>query len=255
MSSTPPCIFSAKRKLARKQRASSLADAGDTARFLIDNMAEDLFDRLAFLRAEPAKVLVEGWGGSTFADSPWEHDVSFDGDWENDFDEPLPFTSGTYELVASVGSLGTVNDLVGALIQMRELLKPGGLAMASFVGGSSLPCLRQAMLAAEPDRPAARMHPLIDPRSCPQLLARAGWTDPVVDSYRLTVRYTSLDRLVQDLREMAMGNALASPAPPLTRDSVRLARDAFMAMADDDGKVSETFEIITLTGRRSLAGT
>jgi len=114
--------------------------------------------------------------------------------------------------------------------------------------------LRRAMFEAEPDRPAARMHPLIDPRSCPQLLARAGWSDPVVDTQTLTVRYSSLDRLVQDLREQAMGSVLESPAPPLTRAARDCARAAFLAQADEDGKVSETFEIITLTGRRSRNG-
>lgn len=172
-----------------------------------------------------------------------------------DFEQALDFEPGSFELVTSVNSLDKVNDLPGALIQMRRLLAPGGLAIASFVGGESLMKLRRSMFDAEPDRPAARMHPMIDPRSCPQLLARAGWSDPVVDTYRLTVRYASLDRLVQDLREQAMGNVLASPAPPLTRTALDRARSAFLSQADEDGKVSETFEIVTLTGRRSLAGT
>jgi hypothetical protein len=111
------------------------------------------------------------------------------------------------------------------------------------------------MLAAEPDRPAARLHPLVDPRAAPQLLQRAGWKDPVVDSYRLTVRYPDLDRLVADLRDSGLGNALARPAAPLGRTAHFRARDAFKARADADGKVAETFEIITLTGRRSRAGT
>lgn len=253
-SKAPPRIFSETRKLAVRERAEALANAGETAKFLIEAMADDMFDRLGFLRHEPESVLVEGWGGSAFAESPWLHDVTFDSIWQQDFDAPVPFESSTYDLVASIGTLGTVNDLPGALIQMRELLVPGGLAMASFIGGQSLTKLRRAMVDAEPDRPAARMHPLIDPRSCPQLLGRVGWSDPVVDSYVLTVRYGSMQRLVQDLREHAIGNVLASPAPTLSRTSYARAEAAFMAQADDDGKVSETFEIITLTGRRSTRG-
>ncbi|VVT15959.1 methyltransferase [Erythrobacter sp. EC-HK427] len=248
---SPPCIFSPTRKLARKRRAAVLADRGEPAWFLIEAMADDLFDRLGFLRLQPARILAEGFGASVFCESPWEHDACFDGGWQHDFDDPLPYTSATYDLAASVNSLGTVNDLVGALIQMRELLVPGGLAMASFVGGQSLGKLRRAMFEAEPDRAAPRMHPMIDPRSCPELLGRAGWADPVVDSYTLTARYSSLDRLVQDLREQALGNVLATAAPPLGRSGLERARAAFLAQADADGKVSETFEIITLTGRRS----
>ena len=111
------------------------------------------------------------------------------------------------------------------------------------------------MLAAEPDRPAARLHPLVDARAAPSLLQRAGWKDPVVDTHTLAVRYSSLGRLVADLRDQGLGNALARPAAPLGKAAISRAREAFAARAEADGKVTETFEIVTLTGRRSLAGT
>jgi hypothetical protein len=111
------------------------------------------------------------------------------------------------------------------------------------------------MLAAEPDRPAARIHPMVDARAAPQLLQRAGWKDPVVDTHTLTVRYSNLDRLVADLRDQGLGNALARPGPPLGKAALARARAAFAERADDDGKTAENFEIVTLTGRRSLAGT
>lgn len=153
------------------------------------------------------------------------------------------------------GLLDAVNDLPGALIHLRAALAPGGLVIAHFIGGQSLPALRAAMLAAEPDRPAARLHPLVDPRAAPALLQRAGWKDPVVDTHALAVRYSALDRLVADLRDSGLGNALAKPAAPLGKAALIRARAAFAARADADGKTPETFEIVTLTGRRSLAGT
>ena len=155
----------------------------------------------------------------------------------------------------SGGLLDAVDDLPGALIHVRNALAPDGLVIASFVGGQSLPRLRAAMLAADGDRPAARLHPMVDPRAAPQLLQRAGWKDPVVDTHSLTVRYSSLDLLVSDLRDHGLTSALADPAPPLGKIALERARAAFLDQADEDGKVSETFEIITLTGRRSLAGT
>lgn len=248
MSSAPPVIFSKQRKRARVLRAEAMASAGETATFLLENMAEDVRERLGFLRFEPADVLCEGFGSAIVAKGEWSHDVTFHSTLDRDFDTPLDLMQASLDMVCSLNSLDTVNDLPGALIQMRELLKPGGLAMASFIGGASLPQLRRAMFEAEPDRPAARIHPMVDPRSCPQLLSRAGWKSPVVDSYQLKVRYPSLDRLVQDLREQAMSNVLASPAAPLTRAQLERARKAFAAGADADGKVTETFEIVTLTG-------
>jgi hypothetical protein len=69
------------------------------------------------------------------------------------------------------------------------------------------------------------------------------------------VAYRSFDRLIADLRDQGLGNVLASPAPPLGKAAVERARAAFLKAAGPDGRVVETFEIITLTGRRSLRGT
>lgn len=96
---------------------------------------------------------------------------------------------------------------------------------------------------------------MVDARAAPALLQRAGWKDPVVDTHTLAVRYSSIDRLVSDLRDQGLGNALAKPATSLGRAALVRARTAFAARAEADGKVTETFEIVTLTGRRSLAGT
>lgn len=216
-------------------------------------MVEEVRERLAFLRFLPGRALVLGdWTGSVagmLADTGTECKEGMAIDPET----PLP--EGGFDFIAVLGLLDAVNDLPGALIHLRNALTPGGLVIARFVGGQSLPALRAAMLAAEPDRPAARIHPLVDPRAAPSLLQRAGWKDPVVDTHVLTVRYVALARLVADLRDQAQGNALASPAAPLGKAAVGRAKAAFRARADHDGKVSETFEIITLTGRRSLAGT
>ena len=87
--------------------------------------------------------------------------------------------------------------------------------IASFIGAGSLPALRAAMLVADGDRPAPRLHPQVDVRAGGQLLQRAGFADPVVDSRGLDVRFSSLERLVGDLRAQGLGNVLARSGPPL----------------------------------------
>ena len=153
------------------------------------------------------------------------------------------------DFVASVATLDTVNDLPGALIHMRRALAPSGRAIASFVGAGSLPVLRRIMLAADGERPAARVHPMVDVRAGAQLLQRAGWADPVADGRTLSVAYRSLERLVADLRAQGLGNVLASRAPGLGKVGLERAREAFAAEADEQGRVVETFEILTLSGR------
>ena len=58
----------------------------------------------------------------------------------------------------------------------------------------------------------------------------------------------NIDRLVEDLRDQALGNQLAQPGPALSRAALERARAAFLRTADEEGRVVERFEILTLTG-------
>ncbi|OYW38429.1 MAG: hypothetical protein B7Z45_05020 [Azorhizobium sp. 12-66-6] len=53
-------------------------------------------------------------------------------------EEVLPFAQGALDLIVSGLSLQFVNDLPGALTQIRRALKPDGLLIAALIGGSSL---------------------------------------------------------------------------------------------------------------------
>ncbi|AUX69912.1 hypothetical protein CHX26_10790 [Porphyrobacter sp. HT-58-2] len=249
-----PTIFSEARRVARAFRsAARRKDSADAASFLIEDMADDMIDRLSFVRHRPQISLMIGDCPPPLASYLRQDGASLSVSATANPAEPL--IGGPYDFIGVIGQLDAVNDLPGALIHLRHALKPGGLVIASFIGGQSLFALRAAMLAAEPDRPAARIHPLVDARAAPGLMQRAGWKDPVVDTHTLSVRYGSLDRLISDLRDQGLGNVLARAAPPLGRAALARARAAFAARAEDDGKTPETFEIVTLTGRRSLAGT
>jgi SAM-dependent methyltransferase len=251
----PPRIFSPERRVAVRRRIAARQARGEAARFVLDDMIEDVAERLSFIRQPPGEALVIGdWSGVLVRDLiAQDHEVM----WRDvaELDEERPYPSGGFDLVVSLGTLDTVNDLPGALIHIREALAPGGRAIAEFVGAGSLAHLRRAMLAAEPERPAARQHPMVDIRAAAALLQRAGWAEPVADSRTLKVAYRSLDRLIADLRDQGLGNMLASPALPLGKMALERARAAFLEGADADGRVVESFEILTLSGRRSLQGT
>jgi len=252
----PPVIFDPDRRFAVRRRMRRLQKRPGAARFVIEDMVEDVRDRLAFLRCEPQRALVAGdWTGelaaalSASGAAVIRADPAPEGD-EVSLDEERPFAVANQDLVVSLGLLDTVNDLPGALIHIRNALAPGGLAIASFVGTGSLPILRQVMLSADAERPAARIHPFVDVRAGAELLQRTGWADPVVDGHTLKVRYSTLERLVSDLRQLGLGNVLASRAPPLTRAGYARAQAAFAAHADAEGRVTESFEIVTLSGSR-----
>ena len=254
MASTP-VIFSPARRLAARDRARRLQARPDAPRYLHDDMADDIVDRLAFLRHAPRRALVIGdWTGSLASRLAAQGAAVLEldplgSDATDAIDEEQPYRDTGFDFIASLGTLDTVNDLPGALIHLRNALAPGGLMIASFPGAGSLATLRGALFEADGDRPGPRIHPQVDVRAGGQLLQRCGFADPVIDTRTIAVRFGSLDSLVADLRAQGLGNVLARPGPPLGRRALATARDAF-ARAGSDGRTSEAVEILTLSGWR-----
>src|SRR5690606_32384099 len=79
---------------------------------------------------------------------------------------------------------------------------------------------------------------------------RAGFSLPVVDSDRVTVRYSSPFALMNDLRRMGATNVLSERRrAPLKRATVRRMAEIYAArFADPDGRLRATFEIVWLSG-------
>src|SRR5262249_785545 len=140
-------------------------------------------------------------------------------------EEALPFANGSLDLVVSALALQFVNDLPGALIQIRRALKPDGLLLAALIGGESLTELRDAIASAESEIEGGippRVAPFAAVRELGALLQRAGFALPVIDSDRLVVRYDSVFALVHDLRHMGAINVLHERRrEPLRRATVK----------------------------------
>jgi len=222
----------------------------EAARYLFEDLAEDLAERLAFLRHDPRQVLVLGDPtGLVAAGLPAAITRLIDPGFP--LDRPWPIRG--LDLIVACLVLDSVNDLPGALIQARQALAPGGLLLATMIGAGSLPALRAIMFAADGDRPAPRLHPQVDVRAGAQLLQRAGFANPVADARSLTVRFRSLAGLIGDLRDQGLGSVLREGGAPLSRPALHRAEAAFRAASDAEGRVSERFELLTLSGWRPAA--
>jgi len=247
-----PEIFDrAARRLRRDRIAPRFADHD----FLRAAMLDGIVERLAVVRRDFHDVLDLGSFGGGFVPPPGARVARLDpglafateaGGVQADEDR-LPFADASFDLVVSAGVLDQVNDLPGALLLARRALRPDGLFLAAFLGGNSLPALRGALRVAEPERPAARIHPMVDVRAAGDLLVRAGLALPVADVETLNVRYLGLGRLLDDLRGSGSGNLLCGRRP-LSRDVIGRAAQAFAAGADADGRTTERFDILFLTG-------
>ena len=148
-----------------------------------------------------------------------------------------------------------INDLPGALVQVRRALKPDGLFVACAAGrGDTLGELRDAFAHAETATRGGispRVSPFADVRDLGGLLQRAGFALPVADVERLTVRYGDF---------FCPG---ARPARPWLHQCVVAAQPASLCAAtrwrhcwrimrehhaDADGKLRARFETLYLTG-------
>jgi SAM-dependent methyltransferase len=167
--------------------------------------------------------------------------------------ERLPLAPACLDLAASLLALHGVNDLPGALIQIRRALRPDGLFIGCLLGGRTLQELRQVLLEAEAETTGGvspRIAPFADLRDLGSLLQRAGFALPVVDSEVVTVRYRDVFGLLRDLRAMGWGNALmARRKAGMRRDTLLRAAGLYAErFADADGRLRATFEIVWLSG-------
>lgn len=168
-------------------------------------------------------------------------------------EEALPFAPQSLDLIVSLLNLHWVNDLPGALVQMRRALKPGGLLLGAMLGGQSLSELRQALSQAEIELEGGlspRVSPFADVRDAGALLQRAGFAMPVADVDNIPVSYADPMMLMRDVRGMGESNLLrARRREFLRRQTLARACEIYpQKFGSPDGRVTATFQIIYLTG-------
>lgn len=244
MSGNRPSLFDFPAVLRARLRAQALA--GD--RFLEQAAAEGLADRLSAVTRRFARGLFVG-------DAVPPQLAAFAGSWHCAVftAQEVLAAEGPFDLAVSLYSLQWINDLPGALVQIRRQLSPDGLFVGALLGGNTLGELRDAFAHAESitrGGTSPRVSPFADVRDLGGLLQRAGFALPVADVERLTARYGDFLALVRDLRAHGLTNVMTE------RSRLLLRRDTMAALlehyaahhAGSDGKLRATFETLYLTG-------
>jgi SAM-dependent methyltransferase len=253
-----PVIFDRKLYAARRLKAARVS--GES--FLARQAGENLAERLAALAERYTYALDLGSRAESFvltapyADH-WVRTSALAGDAGESLvadEEALPFAPHSFDLVVSTLALHAVNDLPGSLLQIRCALAPGGLFLAALFGGNTLSELRHAFAAGEAETSGGaspRVAPLTDVRDAGALLQRAGFVMPVADVERVSVRYSSFQRLLEDLRALGETNALTQRRRSgLSQRTLRSVIAHYIERdGDTDGRLSATFDILYLTGR------
>ncbi|MFO0070350.1 MAG: class I SAM-dependent methyltransferase [Alphaproteobacteria bacterium] len=166
--------------------------------------------------------------------------------------ELLGLTPQHYDAIASLGVLHLMNDVVGQLVQMRLALTPGGLLLALFPGGASLQELRASLAYAESELMGGispRVAPFLDPREAGNLLTRAGFKEPVIDSETITLTYPDLRALMHELRGMGQANPLTDARKNFTPRGLFARAESYYRceFGDEDGRLPMTVELLPLT--------
>jgi SAM-dependent methyltransferase len=182
---------------------------------------------------DPSAAMAREAGGAAVAGEP----------------ECLPFAPGSFDLVVASCALHWVNDLPGALIQLRQALRPDGLFLASLPVLGTLDTLRTALTEAEAAMTggaAPRISPFPDLRDCAALLQRAGFALPVADADDITLAYADPAALLRDLRAAGETNAVIlrdKRTPPRA-----LLPAALAGLPAQDGRTTIRLRLAFLTG-------
>ena len=154
-----------------------------------------------------------------------------------------------YDLILAHFSLHWINDLPGALIQLRRALQPGGLFLASLPVLGTLGGLRTALLEAEEactGGVSTRVSPFPDLRDCAGLLQRAGFALPVADVEEIELSYANPLALLRDLRDAGETNAVlarSKKTPPRAMFAQALTR-----LEPAQGRMQALLRMAVLTG-------
>ena len=261
-------IFDRRLARARLERALRTFSADGGADFLLQRAAGELADRLLLVKREFGVAIDIGTPGPHAAGvlardarigfvvraAPTPAGIG-EGAYARAVadEERSPLADASCDLIVSLLALHSVNDLPGALIQIRRALKPDGLFLGCMMGGESLNELRQSLTAAESEilsGASPRVAPFADVRVLGALLQRAGFALPVVDLDRAITRYGDMLGLMRDLRAMGAANVLvARSRAPLRRDVLLRAGEIYVErFADGDGRLRATFDLVWLAG-------
>lgn len=264
-----PRLFDTTLLLLRRERAArAAAQGGRDPGFLLDRVGQDFAERVLLMKRTFERGLsIEAFDGRiarqlrsacpsigvlTDAEpSPSMRAMCRADALAQRLGEPLA-ARAPYDLVVSGLSLQFVDDLPGALVLLRQTMKPDGLLLAALLGGDTLHELRTAWLVAEAELTGGaspRVAPFADVRALGGLLQRAGFALPVADSDRVTVTYPTPLDLMRDLKAMGASNSLADRRRvPVTRALLLRAAEVYAdRFSLPDGRVPATFEIVTLT--------
>ncbi|GAA5964231.1 hypothetical protein JCM8115_002841 [Rhodotorula mucilaginosa] len=272
---SPFSVFDRNLKVAQRDRAARNKERSRLTDYVKDDVAQTMVDRLLDIKRRYPTVLDVGSGPGFLAKHVdpeiTQNMILVDSSREMLYrDEDLPteiplerihldeealashFEENSHECIMSCLSMHWVNDLPGALIQIKRTLKPDGVFIGSMFGGDTLFELRTSLQLAENEREGGispRVSPMTDSQSVTSLLNRAGFALSTVDVDEIQIAYPSIYELIDDLKWMGEGNAVVNRRKTLNPETLFAAGEIYKELHGlEDGSIPATFQIMHMIG-------
>jgi len=155
--------------------------------------------------------------------------------------EALPLAPLSMDMVWSNLALQWCNDLPATFSGLHQVLRDEGLLIFSTFGPDTLRELRIAFDGVDGRRHINRF---ADMHDVGDMLMAAGFADPVMEMERITLTYSDVKAVMQDLRGIGAHNAMVD------RSTGMMGRAKWTRIVQNyetlrrDGKLPATFEVI-----------
>ena len=257
------------KKQVRRAFSRAAPDYDATA-VLQREVCQRMLERLDYIKLQPSRILDAGsgtgWGSRQLAQRyPAAQIVSLDmalgmlnvarehsGWWRKLFSsnqqnhvcadiEALPLASNSAEMVWSNLTLQWCNDLPATISELHRVIRKDGLLMFSTFGPDTLKELRSAFQGVDGH---SHVNRFTDMHDIGDMLTHSGFAEPVMDMEIITLTYSDLKSVMQDLRGIGAHNATAG------RSQGMMGKTAWKHISERyesfrrDGKLPATFEIV-----------
>lgn len=249
---------------------SRAAGAYDAAAVLQREVCVRLLEKLDYITLQPGRVLDigsgTGWGARQLGDKYKQAEIvgldialgmlqaSRDAAswWQKLFGggrqrylcadvEALPLAPLSMDMAWSNLALQWCNDLPATFAGLHRVLRNDGLLIFSTFGPDTLKELRTAFRGVDGYHHVNRF---ADMHDVGDMLVAAGFADPVMEMERITLTYSDVKAVMQDLRGIGAHNAMSARSAGMMGKAkwARIVQN--YEMLRRDGKLPATFEVI-----------
>ena len=155
--------------------------------------------------------------------------------------EAMPFIDESMDMIYSNLTLQWCNDVEHTLQEFKRLLKPGGVLMLTTFGPDTLNELRTSWATVDDYE---HVHAFIDMHDIGDAMVRAGFAQPVLDAERITLTYSDVRSLMNDLKGLGAHNVAKGRTRGLTGPQRLAAMTAAYEKFRTDDRLPATYEVV-----------